>query len=103
MQCYGVGRFVETPFLTELDGGKKVCHFKLCFPEVIKGEEKDKKDWHYLPCVIWDTAAEYICKNFTEGDPIEIINATARKERWTNSKGQTRSKIVFRINKFNKI
>lgn len=96
MNCHGVGKFTHEPVLKDI-GEDKTCyvaHFNLVFSR-LNGRERE---YSLLPCTVWGTAAEYVVNNFNKGDLIEVVDAIAQ-----NFTKDNQTKIVFRINKFNKI
>lgn len=63
--------------------------------------QKDKEDSAaFLDFEAWAQGAELIAKFFHKGDPIIIADAEARQDRWTDNDGQKRSRIRFRVNRF---
>ncbi len=68
-----IGNVGQTPELTNLDNGKKVCRFSLATNEVFKaknGEKTQKTDWHNL--VVWGRNAEIIQRYAAKGQQIAI-------------------------------
>jgi single-strand DNA-binding protein len=47
----------------------------------------------------WDTGAETIYKNFRKGDKI-LTYASVKTDRWTDAEGKQRSKLKFRVDRF---
>lgn len=100
MNTHGIARFANKPEVKKV--GKDniaVCNFTLVFEERIKNGNEIKKTPHFLDFEVWDTAAELIAEHFDKGQPIYVVDATPRQQTW-ETEGQKRSKIVFRLNKF---
>lgn len=102
MQSHGIGYFATQPTLKQIPNGTNVSEFRLAFHERIRGKDATvKEDTHFFDFVVWDKAAEVICKYFSKGDPIYVADATPRQDSWTDKDtGQKRSKVYFRMNEF---
>jgi len=98
MTLSGVGRFVRDPELKPVND-TNVCEFSLAVNEYRKVGGERKKFAHFFDCVIWDKAAEVIAQYCNKGDMIEI-RATPRQDKWQDSEGRNRSRVVFRVDEF---
>jgi len=98
MITVGYGYLVDDLKLEEVTNGEKTTHvakFRLSTSEHISD---DKRYTHYIPCEVWDSAAEYLVDNAKRGDYI-YIEATLRQHRWKNDE-EFRSKLVLRVKEF---
>lgn len=102
MKTYGIARFVKKPELRETTNGTKFSNFSLAWNERRKdGEGKIIDTAHFLDFEIWDRGAEVLCERYDKGDAIFIEQSTPRLHTWEDKEtGQKRSKIVFRVDKF---
>ena len=99
MRVFGVGRFVADPVLQPV-GETNVCKFSLAVNEYRKVNGERKQYAHFFDFEIWDKAAELIHKYRRKGDLIEFYG-TARQQKWNDKQtGESRSKIVFRMDDF---
>lgn len=62
------GRLTHTPELKQTPSGVSVCNFTLA---VKRPRVKDKAD--FLNFVAWRSQAEFLCKYFQKGDPVEVL------------------------------
>lgn len=100
MQMTGIARFAQDPELKYTDKNVAVAEFALAFNERRKVGENLVEKTHFLDFVIWDKAAELVCKEFRKGDPIYIQSSTPRQDKWVDKENKNRSRIVFRIDSF---
>jgi single-strand DNA-binding protein len=65
-----------------------------------KNTGETAKETTFLEFEAWDSGAETINRHFKKGDPI-IVHCSAKTEQWEDkTSGQKRSRIKFRVNKF---
>ena len=102
MRACGIGYLATQPVLEQTKNGTNVAEFRIAFHERIRGKDAAvNEDTHFFDFVVWDKAAEVICKYFSKGDPIYVADATPRQDTWTDKDtGQKRSKVYFRMNEF---
>jgi single-strand DNA-binding protein len=99
MKAFGVGRFVADPVLRDVNE-TKVCTFSLAINEYRRVNGERKKFPHFFEFEVWDKAAELIAEYRKKGDLLEFY-ATARQQKWNDkSTGESRSKVVFRVDDF---
>jgi len=97
--CVFIGRLTKKPEL-EVAGNSNVTRFSIAVSRKYKSQGETKEEVNFLDMVAWDKGAETICQYFDKGDSI-IVYASAKQETWTDSKTNSpRSKIVFRVEKF---
>jgi len=103
MNSYGILRFVAKPELQETKSGVKFANFSLAYNERRKDKDGNNVDTaHFFEFEIWDRGAEVLCDMFDKGDPIFIAQSTPRQHTWVDKEsGQKRSKVVFRVDRFN--
>lgn len=99
--CVFVGNFVRDPELKKVGGNQTaVTNFTLAVdrPFLTKsGEERNQTQ--FLDFEVWDTAAERIEKECVKGNKIMVIGS-ARKNSWEDAEGKKRSRVVFRVDRF---
>ena len=77
----GTGRFTADPELRTTKDGVSVCDFVLAHNEYRKDANGERKSFAgFFNFVIWDKAAEIVCKYAKKGDLIEI-RATPRQDK----------------------
>jgi single-strand DNA-binding protein len=86
-----VGRIAQAPVYKDL-GDKKVITFSVAIP---KGPKSDKTD--FIPCIAWDSRAEFIHQYFKAGDLI-LIDGKLDQQKWTDDNGNNRQKIQVKVN-----
>ena len=99
-ECHFLGNLTRDPELKNLQSGTAVVNFCIA-TNGRKYKTKDgqnAKETAFLEMEAWDSGAETISKFFKKGDPI-IVHCAAKTEQW-ESEGQKRSRIKFRVNKF---
>ena len=100
MKTSGIGRFVAKPELKTTKEGTFLSEFTLVYNEKRKVGDKLLEQAHYFDFVIWDKAAEVVCKYFDKGDLIYIVQATPRQDKWQDKDGNKRSRVLFRVDSF---
>lgn len=103
MLLTGLVRLVARPTLSKTDQGVSVSTFTGVYNEKRKAQDKLVNDSHFLDFVIWDKAAEFVCDRFDKGDLVYIESATPRQRKWVDDEGKKHSKIVFRVNSFQRV
>lgn len=89
------GRLVRDPELRQTKTDKAVATFSLAVSEGY-GE---KKVTNYLNCVAWNGAAEFIGRNFHQGDPMECAGRlTSRSYEKNGSKVYVTEVVIDHAN-----
>ena len=97
--CRFIGKMVNNPKLVEFDA-TSLCTFTLAINEYRREKNGEKKKTvNFFDFEAWDSGAETINEFCSKGDVI-AVNAAARQQKWTNSKGQDRQKVIFRVQNF---
>ena len=102
MTANGVGRLVKDPELRKVSlGGKEVsvCDFSLAVNEYRRSNGESKKITHFFDFTVWDSGAENLTNRAKKGDKL-YFEASPRQDKFTDKDGNNRSKIVFRLNRF---
>ena len=73
------GRLTKDPEVKSLQSGGKVCSFTVAMDRYM-GKDKDA-DTDFVPCVAWNSQAEFIEKYFSKGRKI-IIKGNIRTRTW---------------------
>ena len=81
-----IGNVGETPKVTELENGKKVCRFSLATNEVYmnNGEKKEDTQWHNL--VAWNKKAD-IVERFVEKGKGLIVSGKLTYSNYEDKNG----------------
>lgn len=100
-QCHFYGNLTRDPELREFNSGSKKVVFTLAVERYYKRKDNSGgKETSFLSFEAWDSAAELISERLRKGDPILIIDASARNDNWEDSEGKKRSRVFFRVNEF---
>ena len=104
MTAFGVGRLTRDPEIRTIqrkdDGGETyVCEFSLAVNEYRKVNGERKQFAHFFDFVIWDKAAQLIADSCHKGDELQV-RATPRLDKWSDSEGNSRSRVIFRVDEF---
>lgn len=75
------GRLVAEPDLRQTLEGESVCSFRIA---VARPNVKDKTD--FIKCVAWHGQAEFVGKNFTKGQFIEV-HGILKNSDWVDNAG----------------
>lgn len=98
--CVFKGNLVNDPELRTTTNGKPVVNFRLAITHRYKAADgSQNKETAYLNMEAWGTGAENIHKYFQKGDPM-LVQAHAKNHVWTDTDGNKRNKICFRVNEF---
>src|SRR5688572_9185120 len=76
-------------------GETQVCQFGLAVSHRVK--DKDVTDFFEFEA--WDRGGEVIAEHFHKGQPI-LVHCTPRNDRWEDAEGKKRSKVYFRVDRF---
>ena len=97
--CAFVGRLSSDPEIRDV-GNTKLTTFSLAVEEYRRDKDGTKKKRvDFFEFEAWDSGATTIYKFCKKGDMI-AIHASARQQKWTNSNGENRQKINFRVQSF---
>lgn len=83
------GRLTHTPELKQTPNGVSVCNFTLA---VKRPRVKDKTD--FLNFVAWRGQAEFLCKYFQKGDPVEVTGEL-HSDDYKDKDGKTRKNFTI--------
>lgn len=67
------GRLTSDPELRQTQSGVSVVRFTIAVDRPYQ-KDKDKKA-DFIPCIAWRNTAEFVSRNFSKGDPIEVSGA----------------------------
>lgn len=100
-ECHFMGNLTRDPELKNVGTkGTAVVNFCIASSRKFKRSNGETaKEVTYLECEAWDSGAETISRHFKKGDPI-IVHCSAKTEQWQDKDGNNRSRIKFRVNKF---
>lgn len=83
------GRLTHTPELKQTQSGVSVCNFTLA---VKRPRVKDKTD--FFNFVAWRSQAEFLCKYFQKGDPVEVVGVLTSRN-YQDSEGKKRTAVAI--------
>lgn len=91
-----MGRLSRGPELRQTTTGKSVASFTIACSRGRKDANgKDLVDW--IPVVVWDGRAEFVCKYFQKGDMI-ILAGRVQSRTYTDKNGSNRSVLELVAN-----
>lgn len=82
------GRLTRDPELKQTTSGISVCTFRLA---VKRPRVKDKTD--FIDFVAWRNEAEFLCRYFKKGDPVEVAGEL-HSDEFTDREGNKRQRHV---------
>lgn len=91
-----VGRTGKDAEVTYSTAGKAIAKFSVATTEYYN--KKETTTWHNV--VAFGPTAEYIGRNMSKGDLVEIT-ASLANNNWTDNKGQKRYDMSIVVNEFN--
>ncbi len=90
------GRLACNPEMRQTTTGKSVASFRIACSRGRKDANgKDLVDW--IPVVVWDGRAEFVCKYFQKGDMI-ILAGRVQSRTYTDKNGSNRSVLELVAN-----
>ncbi len=92
--CTFVGRAVRDADIRKSNSGMTICKFSLALNGYKEG------DVSFLDFVMFDKFAEAVGKFITKGNRI-AVTSEADQHPWTDSKGNKRSSVEFKVSKLN--
>lgn len=98
--CMFTGRLARDPEFKEFEKAR-VAQITLCTSRSYKSKHLNQKvvDKVFIDMEAWDTGGDIIVNNLRKGDFI-AVQCSVKQHRWTTQEGKKRSKICFRIDKF---
>ncbi|MFA6777323.1 MAG: single-stranded DNA-binding protein [Bacilli bacterium] len=93
-----IGRFVEDPEVTTIDGSKEVCNVTLAVPRSFKNE-KGEYETDFIRCQLWSGLAKNTAEYCKKGDLVGIKGRlqTGSYEADDGTKKYTSEIVVERI------
>ena len=90
------GNLTRDPEYKSIPSGVGVVNFDIAVNHIFKDKSGNKKEEvSYFNCEAWDTAADYINKNFSKGDQI-FVKGQLKQDRWTHD-GKNLSRIKVKV------
>lgn len=90
------GRLACNPEMRQTTTGKSVASFRIACSRGCKDANgHDLVDW--IPVVVWDGRAEFVCKYFQKGDMI-ILAGRVQSRTYTDKNGSNRSVLELVAN-----
>lgn len=90
------GRLACAPEMRQTTTGKSVASFRIACSRGRKDANgHDLVDW--IPVVVWDSRAEFVCKYFQKGDMI-ILAGRVQSRTYTDKNGSNRSVLELVAN-----
>ena len=98
--CIFIGRLTREPELKPV-GDTNVCQFSIAVNRRYKTQAgEQKEEVNFFDMSAWDKGAESIAQYFKKGDAI-LVYCSAKQETWQDKEtGKDRSKVSFRVERF---
>lgn len=80
-----IGYMVADPELKQTGGGVSVCSFRIGVGRRMSKEPVSD----FIDIVAWRQAAEFVCKYFRKGNPIQVVGSLQGRS-WEDKQGQKR-------------
>jgi len=91
------GHLTRDPELKFTTNNTAVCTLSLALNDGYKAKDGSyKENTHYIDCECWAKTAEMINAHYKKGDGM-LLRGSLKQDRWQNSEGQNRSKLMVRI------
>jgi single-strand DNA-binding protein len=85
-----LGRLTKTPELRFTNSNNiPVTSFSIAVDRNFKRDGEDKPETDFFDVVCWQARAEFVCKHFTQGQPI-AVEGRLQQRKWTDQQGVTR-------------
>ena len=99
--CVFAGNLTRDPEVRNVGSeGTAVASFGIATNRKFKSKNGDMKDdTTFVECEAWSTAAETIGKYCKKGNYI-IVYCTAKNDNWEDTDGKKRSRVKFRVDRF---
>ena len=98
-RCIFYGKLTDDPVKRILDN-TCVVNFSLGIEDNWKDNHGDvKKRYDYADFEIWDSGAEKFSTEAKKEDFV-LVDTSFRLQKWVDDEGNTRRKVIFRVNKF---
>jgi len=85
-----IGRLVRDPELAYMQNGKAYAKFTLAVDPPFKGQNGEKLDAYFIPCVVWDKKAEALAQYFCKGKPI-AVSGSLTTQKYVTGEGQPKT------------
>lgn len=85
-----IGRFAADPELKTTNSGKSVVSFTLAVDR--PGTYGENKKTDFIDFIAWNKTAEFICRNFSKGEPIGV-EGSIQTRVWEDKNGQKRKSV----------
>lgn len=90
------GHLVADPDLRYTNTGFPVMNFSLAFNRSRKVGDEWKEYGNFIDCKLYGNQAEFFAQNLHKGSFVAVMGSLDQ-ERWQNSEGQNRSKMVLAV------
>jgi len=85
-----MGNLVKDPELRSTQSGIKVASLRVA----VGRDFSKEKETDFFDVVAWRATADFVCRNFTKGQPI-LVNGSLRTRHWEDKEGNKR--IAYEI------
>lgn len=102
--CHFKGNLTTDPLLKYTPSNIAVLNFTIAVNRTYTKKDGTKgRETFFAPLEAWDKGAEYIAKNFSKGDRIDV-ECSAKTDQWKDKETESpRSRTKFRVNEFDKL
>lgn len=88
-----VGRLVQTPTMSELENGKKICNITLAIPRSYRNENGEYET-DFVDCVLWKEVATNTTEYCKKGDLLGVKGHIQTEEYEQDDKVMKRTIVV---------
>ena len=90
-KCLLIGRITKDPELAYTQSGVAVCRISIAMNRPYTSTNGERET-DFIDVVTWRKSAEFVCKYFRKGDPIQV-EGSIQSRRWQDNDGKNRISI----------
>ena len=91
------GRLTRDPELTHTANGAAICKLGLATNRFYKSNDEKQEEVSFFDVTVFGAQGEN-CEKYLEKGRRVIVQGRAKQDRWTNDKGEKRTKVVIIAN-----
>lgn len=95
-QFCGIGRLTKTPELKMTPNEVALCNFSLAIDQDFVDKETGKRQTDFLECVAWRSTAEFVSKNFVQGQMMGVVGRVIT-DNFTDKDGIKRKSVRIQV------
>lgn len=94
------GNLCADPVVKKTKDGVSVCNFKVAVNQRFKSKSGDDvENVSFIPCMLWDSAADYLQEHYKKNDKISIMGELRTKRFGDDNK----TEMSVRVNNFKRV